>query len=553
MTKKEETSKIAYFSMEFAIDQALKTYAGGLGFLAGSLFKAAKRANYPMVGVSILWSYGYYDQMRDIEGRMVINKTRKFHDYLIDIDVKVPLNINRSKLWVKAYLLPEGIFSTCPIYYLTTDIPENDYLSRTISYNLYDGNNLTHIAQEMVLGIAGYEVLKKCENIDVYHLNEAQAIPLAFRMMEDKGFDYVKNHLVFTTHTPIPAGNEIQDINILDNMGFFSNVDIKTAEEFGGKPFNLTVAALKMSKKANAVSKLHQKTTQEMWSWVPGKCNITYITNAQDVNSWQDKKLRTYAEDGDFENLRKRKLHLKRQLFQVVGDQCGRLFDDKKLTVVWARRFAEYKRPYFPLHDEEKLKELIDSEKLQFIWAGKPHPADFNAQVTFNWIISKSREIKDTAVLTGYELHLSKLLKLGSDIWLNTPKRPNEASGTSGMTASMNGSVHMSTLDGWHVEWYNTYPELSFTIGDGENLNEDYEADSMYKLLWDVIDMYDTDKWWELVQKNILTSVDFFNSDRMLEEYSKKVYAEVDKKYEISNYNNIDNNDNNTANNDNNN
>lgn len=514
----------AYFCMEFAIDQPLKAYAGGLGFLAGSYFRAARRLNYPIVGVSMLWSYGYYDQVRDKEGRMKVDYVRKYYEFLEDIDLKVPVIINGTTVWVKAYKLEDNVFETCPIYFLTTDIPENDHLSRTISYNLYDGNNLTHIAQEIVLGIGGYKIIRECENIKLYHINEAHPLPLGFKMLEDYGLDYVKEHLVFTTHTPVPAGNETQDINLLKNMGFFGNVDIKVAEKLGGNPFNLTVAALRMSKIANAVSKLHKKTTENMWAWVNDKCEIISITNAQDRCYWQDQIIRDAAKDYDYDKLKERKMELKKQLFEEVADQTGKLFDPNIMTVVWARRFAGYKRPYLPLYNEKRLKKLLDDKKIQIIWAGKPHPSDTNAHITFNWIVSKTRELKGAAILTGYELKLSKLLKMGSDIWLNTPKRPNEASGTSGMTASMNASIHMSTLDGWHVEWVDMYPDDSFTIGDGINTDDDYEAKCMYEQLEKASNIYDTDKWWKKACNCVNHIVEYFDAERMAKEYAEKMY-----------------------------
>ncbi|HIP17151.1 MAG TPA: alpha-glucan family phosphorylase [Methanothermococcus okinawensis] len=516
---------IAYFSMEFAIDQPLKTYAGGLGFLAGSHFRAAKRLNYPIVGVSMLWSYGYYDQVRDREGRMKVDYVRKYYEFLEDIKLKVPVTINNATVWAKVYKLEEDIFKTCPVYFLTTDIPENDYLSRTISYNLYDGNNLTHIAQEIVLGIGGYKAIKECENVRLYHINEAHALPLGFKLLEEYGLDYVREHLVFTTHTPIPAGNEVQDLYLLKNMGFFDNVDVSTAEKLGGNPFNLTVAALRMSKKANAVSKLHKKTTEEMWRWVDNKCPITYITNAQDRYYWQNPIIRDAAKEHDYKKIRDSKMKFKEELFKEVANQTGKLLDPNIMTVVWARRFAEYKRPYLPLYDENKLRNLLKNRKIQIIWAGKPHPNDINGQMTFNWIVSKTRNLKGAAILTGYELNLSKLLKLGSDVWLNTPKRPNEASGTSGMTASMNASIHMSTLDGWHVEWVEMYPNNSFTIGDGINTDDGYEAKCMYEQLEIASEMYDTREWWKKACNCVNDVVKYFDAERMVKEYASKMYC----------------------------
>ncbi|UXM84563.1 alpha-glucan family phosphorylase [Methanococcus aeolicus] len=515
----------AYFCMEFGIDQMLKNYAGGLGYLAGSHFRSAYNLNLPLVGVSMLWSYGYYDQIRDKEGQMNVHFVRKYYEFLEDIDLKVSVNIYGSTVWVKVYKLNSDIFETCPIYFLTTDIPENDYLSRTISHKLYDGNNLTHIAQEIVLGVAGYKVMQKCENIDIYHINEAQSLPLGFKMIEEYGLDYVKNHLVFTTHTPVSAGNEVHDINLLNKMGFFSGVDITVAKKLGGAPFNLTVAALRMSKKANAVSKLHNETTNNMWDFIKDKCEITYITNAQDKNYWQDPIIRNAAKNYDYDKLRDRKRELKELLFEEVADQTGKILDPDIMTVVWARRFTEYKRPYLLLYDEDKLKKLLDDKKLQVIWAGKPHPNDTNSQITFNWIISKTRNLKGTAILTGYELKLSKMLKQGSDVWLNTPKRPNEASGTSGMSASMNASIHLSTLDGWHAEWAEMYPDNSYTIGDCKNIHDAYEANCMYNHFEIMSNIYDTEEWWNKACNCVNDIVKYFDSERMVKEYAEKMYV----------------------------
>ena len=512
--------------MEFGIDQPLKTYAGGLGYLAGSHFRAAHNLKMPLVGVCMLWSYGYYDQVRNKEGKMKVEYIRKFYDFLEDINVKVHVKICNHDVYVKAYRLNSDVFGTCPIYFLTTDIPENDYLSKTISYKLYDGNHLAHIAQEVVLGVGGYKVLKECgEDIELYHINEAHPLPLAFKMMEEHGKDYVKEHLVFTTHTPVPAGNEVHDIKLLKQMGFFCYVPIEEAEQIGGNPFNLTEAALKLSKKANAVSKLHCDTANKMWGYVKDKCEITYITNAQDRNYWQDKKIKKYAEEYNYDKIKQRKRELKEILFEEVANQTGKIFDPDKLTVVWARRFTDYKRPTLPFYDENRLKKILNENDVQFIWAGKPHPNDINAQVTFNWIISKSRKIKNIAVLTGYELKLSKMLKQGSDLWLNTPRVPNEASGTSGMTASMNGSIHFSTLDGWHVEWAEMFPEDSFTIGDGKVLQDHYEAISMYEQLEYISkELYNTEEWWNKVCNCVNDVVKYFDAERMLKEYAEKMY-----------------------------
>ncbi|XRO77149.1 alpha-glucan family phosphorylase [Methanocaldococcus sp. 10A] len=514
----------AYFCMEFAIHQPLKTYAGGLGFLAGSHFRAAKRLNQPLVGVSILWSYGYYDQVRDCEGKMKVEYIRKYYDFLEDINLKVPVTINNNTVWVKAYKLEEDVFGTCPIYFLTTDIPENDEFSRTITHKLYDANNIIHIAQQIVLGVGGYKVIKECENVKIFHMNEPHPLPLVFKLIEEYGLEYTREHTVFTTHTPLPEGNETQDINLLKSMGFFGNVDIKLAEKLGGNPFNYTVCALRTCKRANAVSKKHKEVCDRMWSWVKNRCEIIAITNAQDKYYWQDPIIREAAKKYDIDMLRERKMELKEILFEEVADQTGKIFKKDRLTVVWARRFTAYKRPHILLHDEMRLLELLKKKKIQVIWAGKPHPNDSNMIATFNWIVSKTRDMKGATILTGYELKLSKLLKMGSDIWLNTPKVNHEASGTSGMTASMNASIHMSTLDGWHVEWAKMYPDDSFTIGEGVRDDDAYVANCIYNLLEEVADMYDSERWWMKACNCVNHIVEYFDAERMVKEYAEKLY-----------------------------
>ncbi|WP_456471651.1 alpha-glucan family phosphorylase [Methanocaldococcus sp.] len=514
----------AYFCMEFAIHQPLKTYAGGLGFLAGSHFRAAKRLNQPLVGVSILWSYGYYDQVRDSNGGMKVSYIRKYYDFLEDTNFKFSIKINNRDVWVKVYKLEEDVFKTCPIYFLTTDIPENDDFSREISYRLYDANNLLHVAQEILLGRGGYIAIKELENVELFHMNEPHSLPLVFSMIEEKGLSYVKDHVVFTTHTPLPEGNEVQDIHFLNSMNFFGNVDLDLAKKLGGEPFNYTACALRVSKIANAVSKKHKEVCEQMWKDLKDRCRIIAITNAQDRHYWQDKIIKEAAEKYDIDLIRERKFELKNILFEEVADQTGKIFKKDRLTVVWARRFVPYKRPYILFYNEEKLKQLIDKKKIQFIIAGKPHPADNNMIALFNYLVCKSRNLKNVAVLTGYELKLSKLLKQGSDIWLNTPKLNHEASGTSGMTASMNASIHMSTLDGWHVEWAKMYPDDSFTIGDGFRDDDEYVANCIYSMLSDISDLYDTEAWWLKACNCVNHIVEYFDAERMAKEYAEKLY-----------------------------
>jgi starch phosphorylase len=291
-------------------------------------------------------------------------------------------------------------------------------------------------------------------------MNEGHALPLVYELYKRYGnIDEVKKRVVFTTHTPEKAGNEEHDINFLHEMGFFNGFSLDEVRKITGYTnednFSLTVGALRAAKRANAVSRIHGKVANAMWKHVKNKCEIISITNAQNRKYWTDKTLvRALDEHEDYE-LYARKKHLKKLLFGVVADQTGKMFDPDTLTIVWARRFAEYKRPWLLKYDMARLEKLLKDDKrpIQIIWAGKPYPTDYGAIDTFNDLIKMSHYYPNVAVLVGYELALSKLLKQGSDVWLNTPRLTREASGTSGMTASMNGSIHFSVNDGWHPEF----------------------------------------------------------------------------------------------------
>lgn len=369
------SKSVAYFSMEFAIHQALKIYSGGLGFLAGSHMRSAYDLKQNLVGIGMLWSYGYYDQGRDEERYLEVNFRRKRYYFLEDLDVTVTVDINGKDVYVKAFLVPSDLFNSAPLILLSTDIPENDYLSRTITHKLYDSNNETRIAQEIVLGIGGTKVLEELKyNPEIYHMNEGHSLPMAFELYNKyQDIEEVKKRVVFTTHTPEKAGNEEHNINLLAKMGFFSQVPLEKVRELTGvkkDKFSLTVGALKMSKIANGVSKIHGEVANEMWSNVEGRCEIISITNAQNRKYWTDKTLlKALDEHEDFE-LAARKKHLKRILFDEVANQTGKMFDPEVLTIVWARRFAEYKRPSLLKYDLQRFENLIQNQKypVQIIW-----------------------------------------------------------------------------------------------------------------------------------------------------------------------------------------
>ena len=527
---------VAYFSMEIAIDQSLATYSGGLGFLAGSHMQSAGYLQMPMVGVTMLWSFGYYDQRIDENGNVEVAFIRKYYDFLTDINVSTTVKVFGEDVTVKAYKVEGELFGTCPIYLLTTDIDGNSEFARRISHKLYDGDEKIRIAQETVLGIGGIKILQEVGyKFDVIHLNEGHALPAAFELLKQYKGDLkaVRKKTVFTTHTPVPAGNEVHWVDTLMDAGFFAGCDRATAVELGGENFSLTVAALRMSRIANAVSQLHGLVANKMWEWVKGRCHIRAITNAVNLHYWQDPRI---AGAKSFDDLLNAKRDMKRELFQYISDTSGKRFDPDVLTITWARRFADYKRAWLILMDEERISKLLNENKVQLIFAGKFHPDDNTGRETFNNILRKSYNMKNVVVLPGYELALSAKLKKGSDIWLNTPTRPLEASGTSGMSANMNGAIHFSIYDGWTVE--GTFPGINGYTVEYPGLDDDipwqerHQKDHQYimnTLENEIIPTYYDNKqeWARLMRQAIRTSEAYFNSDRMVIEYFNRIYKPI--------------------------
>ncbi|MGC4013052.1 MAG: alpha-glucan family phosphorylase [Luteolibacter sp.] len=536
-----EFSKSAvYFSCEFALDQSFKIYSGGLGFLAGSHMKSAAAQKQNLCGVGIYWSYGYYNQTRGDEGEMAVQFRKNEYAFLRDTGIRFTVPIHGHPVWVKALYLPAETFSTVPMFFLSTDLEENDPLSRAITHRLYDNDPLRRIAQYTILGAGGARLMEELGvDPEVWHLNEAHGLSAAFRLYEKhRDVEEVRKRLVFTTHTPEEAGNEKHDFKLLKDFSFFGSVpeeEVREITGIEGDVFNHSLAALRLAHIANGVSKLHGEVSRQMWKDYPGICPITHVTNAQNKKYWADHGLEAARVHGDAELLRNRKRELKERLFRVVADQTGKIFRPDVLTIVWARRFAGYKRPDLITRDLRLFRELLSNSQhpVQVIWAGKPFPFDFGAIETFNKLAGLCRHHPNAAVLVGYELELSRFLKNGADIWLNNPVVTREASGTSGMTAAMNGALNLSTYDGWVCEFAdfsgsNSFiippadPSLSSESRDRHDLLGFYEQ--MEKK---VLPLYydDPEGWAAMMLRSMNDVVPFFDSDRMVAEYYTKIYA----------------------------
>lgn len=536
--KKEFSKSVTYFSMEFAIDQSLKIYSGGLGFLAGSHMRSAYELKQNLVGVGMLWKYGYYDQVRSINGTMKPDYVQKYYSFLTDTGIVFPVEVHSSIVFVKAFLLKPEVFESAPIFLLSTDIEQNDSISRTITNRLYDANESTRIAQSIILGIGGAKLMDILNmGTEIYHMNEGHALPLCFYLYSKyKSMEEVRKRVVFTTHTPEEAGNEQHDFDLLSKMSFFNGISDKEVKDIlsvDGSRLNYTLSALRFAKIANGVSEMHGKVSREMWSGFDGICEITSITNSQNKKYWKDNQLERAFEENDDKALMLRKKEMKRALFKIVADQTGKIFDENVLTLVWARRYAGYKRADMITADATRFRKLLDNKELpiQIIWAGKPYPEDYGAIDTFNNLFWKTLKDTNIAVLTGYELQLSALMKRGSDVWLNNPRLYREASGTSGMTAAMNGSINFSIPDGWIPE-FAKHGVNSFLIEPADRkIAQDKQDIIECDRLLDVLEKeilptyYKKPKTWIQIMKNGMTDVSpAFESGRMAKEYYTRLF-----------------------------
>ena len=539
-TEERYAKKVAYFSMEFATHQPLKIYSGGLGFLAGSHLRSAYELRQNLVGIGMLWKYGYYDQERNQDQTLDVAWNEKQYSFLEDTGIKFQINIHEHPVWVKAYYLNPETFKTAPLFLLSTDVPENDYVSQTITHRLYDANVATKVAQFILLGVGGAKLMDVIGfNPELYHLNEAHGLSAAFYLYNKfkHNINEVRKRLVFTTHTPEEAGNEKHDIYLCHKMSYFCGLTVDEVKKLTGMPdnqFNHSLAALRIAKLANGVSHLHGNVSRAMWKKYDNICLIISITNAQNWRYWADKQLYKFKEAGDDYGFDDRKKYLKKRAFEMVADQTGKIFNPDVFTIVWARRFAGYKRASLITTAEERFDKLMKDTKypVQIIWAGKPYPVDHPAISEFNQLVHLSRHYKNMAVLIGYELGLSKRMKQAADCWLNNPRVPREASGTSGMTAAMNGAVNFSTNDGWIPEFIN-HGHNGFVVPmkDYEKMavheQDEYDLNQLYEILQNQILplYYENYNTWRQVNKNGMQDVRFqFDSNRMAHEYYELLY-----------------------------
>jgi len=534
--KNKKLPKVAYFCMEYALDNSFKAYAGGLGILAGDYLKGAKDHDYPVIGIGIKWKQGYSDQFVDKNGKPYDT----YHNYEYNFeDTGIEVSVDIRGVEVKCKVWKLDIYGNNAIYLLDTDIPGNN--DAWITGQLYGWFGEERVAQEMVLGIGGVRALRKLGiKPDVYHFNEGHALFAGFELMKEKmdkgasfeeAWEKSKNEIVFTTHTPVVQGNESHPIERLMYMGANHGLTEAQLEELGGNPFNMTVGALRLSRKSNAVAQLHGETATKMWAHVDNRSEIVAITNAIHTPTWvADRIFDAMDNDGD---LWEAHMENKRELINYVKMRNGIDLKEDVLTIGFARRAVPYKRSDLIFSKYEVIDPLLRDGKLQLIFSGRAHPLDDTGKGIVSNLVKMAKKYPHAVVfLENYDMEIGAKITRGSDVWLNNPRRPKEASGTSGMKASMNGVLNLSVLDGWWPEACN-HGENGWQIGNGfESENEKEldtnDRDSLYKVLTtEVVPTYynDKPKWLNMMKNSINDTREQFAVKRMLEEYFDQLYA----------------------------
>jgi starch phosphorylase len=558
--------KIAYFSMEIGLKDEIPTYSGGLGILAGDTVKSAADLCLPFVAVTLLTRKGYFRQELDGEGNQK-ELPAKWDPSALMANAKetVSLTIEDREVLVRAWIYfvksPRGT-SSIPVIYLDTDLPENNADDRTLTHYLYGGDDLYRMKQEVVLGIGGVRILRKLGfTIKKYHMNEGHAAFLTLELLHEYKKDIeavwdeshiwdteaVKDLCVFTTHTPVEAGHDKFSYELYEKVfgNYFPQNILKTLA--GEKNVNMTLLGFNLSKYVNGVAKKHGQVSQSMF---PGY-QINAITNGVHSYTWTcesfkrifDKYLPGWANEPEIfvrigaipdDEIWAAHSEAKKKLIDYVNSVSDAGMDYEALTIGFARRATAYKRADLLFSDVERL-ERIGTGKIQIIYAGKAHPKDTPGKELIKKIFSYKKQLKDRikiVFLQNYNMEIALNLVSGVDIWLNTPLRPLEASGTSGMKAAHNGVMNFSVLDGWwiegHIEGFTGWAigPAPKEIEPDNNMNS-VDANDLYEKLENVIiPLYYNERktWIRMMQNAIGKNAYYFNSHRMMRRYVTEAY-----------------------------
>ncbi len=544
---------VAYFCMEFGLSERLAIYSGGLGVLAGDFLRSAHALGLPLCGVGIAWGEGYTRQVLNDHGRSEDLPTQLDRSFLKREAPTVRVHINDRE--VELAIFRVDAFQNAPLY-LLEPVEARD---RWITRRLYGGGEDERVAQEIVLGVGGVRALEALGvRAELFHFNEGHAVFAGLELMRrarERGLDFeqawdeTRARIVFTTHTPVDAGNEKHDLERLRRAGAtlgFTNAELLRLGGDGRAHFNMTAAGLRLASRANAVAERHAETAQKMWRDIDGAAPIVAITNGVDHRVWQDPRVAAALEsDRALDEARRA---CRQDLFAEIENRTSVRFSPDALTLGFARRATAYKRPTLLFQDPARAEKLLGDGRVQLVFAGKAHPRDAGGQRLVEELVALARRFPGRVVfLQNYDLALGRLLTRGCDVWLNTPRAPLEACGTSGMKAAMNGVLNVSILDGWWVEGCR-HGETGWRIGEdaaGEirgdydgRAHTDAELDAgdgaaLHDLLTrEVIPTFygDRARWRTMMRASIAMALGEFSSDRMVRDYAAQLYRRAERR-----------------------
>ena len=562
MKSKLTLPTVAYFSMEIALDPAIPTYSGGLGVLAGDTLRSAADIGAPLIAVTLVYREGYFRQRLDSAGNQSEEPQRWDPErVLAPVEGRVTIEIERRPVVVRAwkYTVQGVTGETVPVYLLDTNVPENAPEDRALTNSLYGGNERYRLCQEAVLGLGGIKLLNKLgyTNIQGYHMNEGHSSLLALGLLErrlDQSFagrvkaldiESVRRLCIFTTHTPVPAGHDEFPRSLVEEV--LGDERVKLLDEAGvlhADKLNMTYLALNLSAYVNGVAMRHGEVSRDMFPTYV----ISAITNGVHATTWTataikelfDQHIPAWRTDNNYlryaisiplEEIRSAHAKAKQELFAAIHNYNGTQFDPTVFTIGFARRASTYKRGALLFHDPERLRRIASTAgPIQIVYAGKAHPRDNGGKDIIREVFGGARSVADvirTVYVENYDMNWGRLITSGVDVWLNNPLRPQEASGTSGMKAALNGVPSFSVVDGWWIEGL-IEGVTGWAIGNTE-INQDpaSEIEDLYsKLENEIVPMFykQPDRYTDIMRMAIALNGSFFNTQRMVQQYVTNAY-----------------------------
>lgn len=530
--------RVAYMCMEYGLHETLPVYAGGLGVLAGDYLKAAKDQNLPVIGIGILWSQDYTEQTIK-DGRPVNYYENHDFEMVEPTGLEIKVEVRGEEVTCKIHKV--DCYDNATLYLLDAGYPGSKH--GWMTKRLYHEAAQERVAAEIILGIGGVRAIRALGlEVDIYHLNEGHAVFCGLELIREKmqlsnlsfheAWEETRREIVFTTHTPVKAAHELHSLDFLSYMGAFNGLTQEQLMEIGGDPFNMTAASLLLSHLANGVSKLHGRTACRMWREIGKAACIISITNGVHKATWQHPAIKkAFEQKGDLFAAHQEN---KARLIEYTRRNRNVQLNMDTLLVGFARRAAPYKRSDLIFRAGDVIAPLLETGKLQLVFSGKAHPNDETGNSIIERLVKMDYKYNDQVVfLENYNMEVARLLVQGCDVWLNNPRRPMEASGTSGMKAAMNGVLNLSVVDGWvgegvqhGISGWLIHTDLRESLNADEQDEKDLKK-LCHVLLEEVIPAYyqNRDHWCEMMRGSIDMSHWQFSTKRMIREYYDLMYG----------------------------